>query len=62
MIQGGKLYTAPLNDPKDMLDLGTGTGIWALEMAEEFPKAHITGTDISPIQPHWVPTNCSFYM
>ena len=29
-------------------------------MADEFPDAHIMGTDLSPIQPSWVPPNCEF--
>src|SRR5437868_2929170 len=29
-------------------------------MADEFPSATVIGTDISPIQPTWVPPNCSF--
>lgn len=28
----GRLHLAPLDHPKRILDLGTGTGIWALEM------------------------------
>lgn len=31
----GELYTAPINEnPQAILDLGTGTGIWAIDMAE----------------------------
>lgn len=30
-----ELYTAPINEnPQAILDLGTGTGIWAIDMAE----------------------------
>jgi len=61
-VLGGALFTAPLKEPLHMLDLGTGTGIWAMEMAEEFPAAVVHGTDISPIQPEWVPPNCHFYI
>lgn len=43
-----------------ILDIGTGTGAWALEMAEEFPDAEIVGTDLSPIQPSFSPPNCTF--
>jgi len=31
---GGKLHLAPLKEPKKILDIGTGTGIWAIDMAE----------------------------
>ncbi|KAL4928993.1 class I SAM-dependent methyltransferase [Aspergillus undulatus] len=58
---GGNLYRAPLNaEIKKILDLGTGTGAWAIEMADAFPEAIVTGTDLSPIQPTWVPPNCRF--
>ncbi|KAI7768232.1 hypothetical protein LZL87_014078 [Fusarium oxysporum] len=45
-----------------VLDVGTGTGIWAIDMADAYPSAEITGTDISPIQPAWVPPNCQFHI
>lgn len=31
----GKLHNAPLKNPQRILDLGTGTGIWAIEMGEQ---------------------------
>ena len=43
-----------------ILDLGTGTGIWAIDMADAHPSAHVIGVDLSPIQPGWVPPNCVF--
>lgn len=39
---------------KRVLDVGTGTGIWAINMADEHPNAEVVGTDISFIQPTWV--------
>jgi cyclopropane fatty-acyl-phospholipid synthase-like methyltransferase len=43
-----------------VLDLGTGTGIWAIDFADEYPSASVIGTDLSPIQPHWIPPNVRF--
>ncbi|KAF7555889.1 hypothetical protein G7Z17_g1826 [Cylindrodendrum hubeiense] len=56
-----KLYAPPIGDnPQRILDVGTGTGIWAIDMADKFPSAEVIGTDISPTQPAWVPPNLSF--
>jgi trans-aconitate methyltransferase len=57
------LYRAPITQggsPARILDLGTGTGEWAIDMAAEFDNATVVGTDLSPIQPTWVPPNCHF--
>jgi SAM-dependent methyltransferase len=63
LILGGPLYRAPIGkDPQRILDFGTGTGIWAIDIADEFPSAHVIGTDLSPIQPSFVPPNCNFYV
>lgn len=62
LLLHGRLYTAPLSNPQRILDLGTGTGIWAIDMADEFPTATVIGVDLSPIQPQWVPPNCAFYV
>ncbi|KAF5620070.1 methyltransferase [Fusarium sp. NRRL 52700] len=45
---------------KRVLDVGTGTGIWAIDFADEHPNAEVIGTDLSPIQPSWVPPNVKF--
>jgi ubiquinone/menaquinone biosynthesis C-methylase UbiE len=56
-----KLYHAPIaDDVQRVLDVGTGTGIWAIDFAEQFPGAEVIGTDISPTQPSWVPPNLKF--
>ena len=34
MLLGGELYMAPLENPQRILDIGTGTGIWAIDIAE----------------------------
>ncbi|PNY25090.1 Phosphoethanolamine N-methyltransferase 1 [Tolypocladium capitatum] len=56
-----KLHFAPIGShPQEVLDIGTGTGIWAIEMGDEFPSAHVLGIDLSPIQPDWLPPNVRF--
>ncbi|TGZ84624.1 S-adenosyl-L-methionine-dependent methyltransferase [Ascodesmis nigricans] len=56
-----RLFLAPLeNAPHRVLDCGTGTGIWALDMADLFPSAIVTGVDLSAIQPEWVFPNVKF--
>ncbi|KIW72089.1 hypothetical protein PV04_00310 [Phialophora macrospora] len=63
MLLGGELFTAPLpSDPHRILDVGTGTGIWAVDVADQYPGALVFGTDLSPIQPRWVPPNLKFYV
>ncbi|KAM0080393.1 hypothetical protein ACKRZS_007455, partial [Fusarium odoratissimum] len=36
------------------------SGIWAIDFADEHPDIEVIGTDISPIQPNWVPPNLKF--
>lgn len=57
----GKLYLAPISEnPQKVLDIGTGTGIWAIDFADQHPSARVIGTDLSPIQPSLVPPNVQF--
>ncbi|CCE31627.1 uncharacterized protein CPUR_05480 [Claviceps purpurea 20.1] len=57
-----QLFLAPLEIHKihRVLDVGTGSGTWAIEFADQFPNASVTGTDIFPCQPEWVPPNVRF--
>lgn len=57
----GKLVVAPIPDKLEhALDLGTGTGIWCIDFADEHPECNVLGVDLSPIQPEYVPQNCRF--
>ncbi|OQE23263.1 hypothetical protein PENSTE_c009G03540 [Penicillium steckii] len=60
LLLKGDLFKAPVKNPQKVLDLGTGTGIWAIEFAERYPQAQVIGNDISPIQPSWVCPNLEF--
>ncbi|KAI1343965.1 methyltransferase domain-containing protein [Xylariaceae sp. FL0016] len=61
---GGRYNLAPLESSRltHALDVGCGTGNWAIEFANLHPDVQVLGTDLSPIQPDWVPANCSFFI
>ncbi len=42
----GKNYYAPIRQPRAILDVACGTGIWGREMALEFKQARVIGFDI----------------
>ncbi|OCK79330.1 S-adenosyl-L-methionine-dependent methyltransferase [Lepidopterella palustris CBS 459.81] len=59
----GALHRAPISkNVQEVLDVGTGTGIWAIDFADQYESSKVTGTDLSPIQPAFVPPNCQFYV
>lgn len=61
LLLGDKLHLAPIaENPQSILDLGTGSGIWAIDMADKFPTARVIGVDLAAVQPQWVPPNCQF--
>ena len=56
-------YLAPLSEATatTILDVGTGTGIWPIEMTAVFPEAHIIGADVSLSSlPRALPLTCLF--
>ena len=60
MTMDGALFAAPVTNLHNVMDIATGTGLWAIEFAQEHPEASVIGTDLSPIQPVYVPPNCQF--
>ncbi|RDW68603.1 hypothetical protein BP5796_09260 [Coleophoma crateriformis] len=56
----GRLYLAPIESPKEVLDIATGTGVWAVEFANDHPESNVLGTDLSAIQPLYIPPNLRF--
>ncbi|KAL1953628.1 hypothetical protein VTO42DRAFT_2414 [Malbranchea cinnamomea] len=61
LVLEGRLFLAPIDsNPHRILDLGTGTGIWAIDVGDMYPSAEVLGNDLSPIQPNMVPQNVIF--
>ncbi|KAK2037999.1 methyltransferase domain-containing protein [Colletotrichum somersetense] len=57
----GELAVAPAHKTaKRVLDMGTGTGVWAIDYADAYPDAEVIGVDLSPTQAEWAPPNCVF--
>ncbi|OQU96275.1 Methyltransferase domain-containing protein [Cladophialophora immunda] len=59
-VSEGLLHVPIAYPPQRILDLGTGFGEWAIDVADCFPSAIVTGIDIAPVQPSLVPPNCNF--
>ncbi|KAK2013967.1 S-adenosyl-L-methionine-dependent methyltransferase [Colletotrichum eremochloae] len=61
---GDKLGLAPPNDKnsgvKRVLDIGTGTGLWAIDFGDEHPEAEVLGVDLTPVPTEFVPPNVRF--
>ncbi|KAF7535558.1 hypothetical protein G7054_g5278 [Neopestalotiopsis clavispora] len=49
----GKLFLSPIEKLDHVLDIGTGTAL-------THANSQVIGTDLSPIQPSYIPTNCQF--
>ncbi|KAK4182903.1 S-adenosyl-L-methionine-dependent methyltransferase [Podospora australis] len=61
LLMNNNLYIAPIPpSPQKILDLGTGSGIWAIDIADQFPSASVIGVDIAATQPDVVPSNLVF--
>ncbi|ODA76964.1 hypothetical protein RJ55_07481 [Drechmeria coniospora] len=60
-LTDGTPFYAPTGDhPQTIVDVGTGTGIWAIEVGDRYPSARVLGIDLTPIQPVWLPPNVEF--
>lgn len=61
VMLSGRLHLAPIRqDISHAIDLGCGTGAWAIDFADSHPDCDVVGLDLSPIQPDVVPPNLSF--
>ena len=55
LLLDDKLHLAELPEDRAIriLDIGTGTGIWAMDMGDKYPNAQVIGNELSAIQPRW---------
>ncbi|KAI0400117.1 S-adenosyl-L-methionine-dependent methyltransferase [Xylaria palmicola] len=61
LMQDGKITMAHIDESvQRVLDVGCGTGIWAIDFADQYPHTEVIGVDISPSQPQWIPPNLKF--
>ncbi|CAF3601218.1 unnamed protein product [Fusarium graminearum] len=59
----GELFLSDIGDkPKKIIDIGTGTGAWAIDVADLYPGASVIGTDLSPTQPKSMPLNACMFV
>ncbi|PGH13640.1 hypothetical protein AJ79_03488 [Helicocarpus griseus UAMH5409] len=61
LVLDGDLCYTKLDNPEKILDIGTGISQnVSYGFADAYPAAHVTGTDLSPIQPGGLPDNVEF--
>src|SRR5690348_8209663 len=55
-----RIHFARVRNPKAILDIASGTGIWGFEMAQHFRQAAITNLDINaPMGQQWLRVLCA---
>jgi SAM-dependent methyltransferase len=58
LLKGNTLV--PLDNPTSILDVGCGSSIWGVEMAQEFPAAQVIGLDLKQMVRPETPENYIF--
>ena len=60
-VLGANIFAPIPRQPTRILDVGTGSGRWVIEVAMAYPLARVEGMDLSPPNPLApVPRNSSF--
>lgn len=60
-VEERKWFRSPISkDAQRIIDVGTGTGCWAIDVADSMPNITVYGVDLFPPPQQWVPPNCIF--
>jgi len=59
---GGRLSLAPLekSPPKSILEMGSGSGAWAIQAGNTYPDAEVLAVDLAEMPPQPLPRNVKF--
>lgn len=60
LAHDNRIALCPEEKYRNVLDLGTGDGTWAIEFADMHEEATVIGVDMHRFQPTFVPPNCEF--
>ncbi|KAG6867964.1 hypothetical protein C0993_008969 [Termitomyces sp. T159_Od127] len=56
----GALAFTDIKDPKAILDVGAGSGAWAIQAAQQYPEATVIAADLSPLPTRPLPHNLAY--
>ncbi|KAF9030977.1 S-adenosyl-L-methionine-dependent methyltransferase [Hymenopellis radicata] len=57
---GDKLSPADLGQPRKILEIGAGSGAWAIQAAKQYPDADVLAVDMNPLPARPLPPNVRY--
>ncbi|KAJ7350572.1 S-adenosyl-L-methionine-dependent methyltransferase [Mycena albidolilacea] len=55
-----ELTPAPLGKPRNILEIGAGSGAWAIQAAKLYPEAEVVAVDMNPLPSRPLPPNVRY--
>jgi len=59
-LLGNKLCPEDIGQPRKILEIGAGSGAWAIHAAKLYPKADVLAIDMNPLPARPLPANLSY--